>query len=332
MNVFCFLALLVSVTGFSQSRLSGSVYSAKDSTALEAVSIYFDGTTLGTITNKEGHYSITVEAGIKSPLVISMIGYAPVYITDYLKTSGEIPAIYLTETTEQLGAVYLENDDWSRKRKLNIFRKEFLGNSSEALQCIILNEDAIRLHYSKSNMQLTAWCNEPLIIQNKFLGYTVQYTLTDFSVDFEKSLTSGIQYVTLVYAEGFSFYRELKNRSKRRYLKNRETSYNGSTLHFMRSLAQQQLTENKFKIFFQSFEIPPYSRINLKKEGEYMQVALSVEKLSILFDNEEQSFIQAKTPFIIDAFGNHSPATAITMGGAMSQQRFAFMLPLDYKL
>ncbi|MFI8377950.1 carboxypeptidase-like regulatory domain-containing protein [Leeuwenhoekiella sp. NPDC079379] len=332
MKVFWFLVLLVSITGFSQSRLSGSVYSAKDSTALEAVSIYFDGTTIGTITNKEGHFTLTIEAGIKSPLVISMIGYAPVYVSDYFNTNGRIPAIYLIENTEQLDAVYLENDDWSRKRKLNVFRKEFLGNSPEALQCKILNEDVIRLHYSKSNMQLTAWSNTPLIIRNNYLGYTVQYTLTDFSVDYEQSLTSGIQYVTLVYSEGFTFYKELKNRTRSKYLKNRAASYSGSTLHFMRSLSQERLTENKFKIFYKSYEVAPYSRFKLKKEEGLMFVELLAEKLTILYDDEEQSFIQTNRPFVIDAFGNHSPATAITMGGVMSERRLAFLLPLDYKL
>lgn len=332
MKISCFLLLLVSGVAFTQQTLSGFVYSAKDSTALETVSIYFDGTTLGTITNKNGYYSIPIEDGIKSPLVISNLGYTPVYVSDYLNSSGEISAIYLTENTEVLGTVYLENDDWSRKRKLNIFRNEFLGNTPEALQCKIVNEDAVRLHYSKSNMQLTAWSNEPLILENKFLGYTVQYTLTDFSVNFEKSLTSGFEYITMVYSEGFSFFKELKSKTKRRYLKNREHSYLGSTLHFMRSLAQERLTENKFRIFYKSFEIAPYSRFKLSKQGELMQVELSVEKLSILYDNEEQSMIEVKKPFIIDAYGNHSPATALILGGAMSERRFAFMLPLDYKL
>ena len=87
MRILFFLFLLSSLSGFAQKTLNGHVYSAKDSTALEAVSVYFDGTTLGTITNSSGAYSIPIQEGIKSSLVISMLGYTPVYVSHYLNTN-----------------------------------------------------------------------------------------------------------------------------------------------------------------------------------------------------------------------------------------------------
>lgn len=331
MRIFFFLILLSSISGFAQKTLNGNVYSARDSTALEAVSVYFDGTTLGTITNSSGAYSIPIQEGIKSSLVISMLGYAPVYVSNYLNTNGQIAPIYLTENTEELSTVHIENDDWSRKKKLNVFRKEFLGNSLQALECKILNEDDLKLHYSKSNKQLTAWSDVPLVIENKHLGYLVNYSLTDFQVNYEKSIETGFTYVHQVYTEGFTFFKELKKKTKKKFIVNRQKSYLGSTLHFLRSLTQEQLTENRFKIYYKSFEVAPYSRFKLQKENSSMHVELTVDKLSILYNNEEQSFIEAQAPFIIDAFGNHSPASALSTGGVMSLKRFAFMLPLDYK-
>lgn len=328
------LLLFISLHCFtlsSQRKLKGYVYSAKDSTALEAVSIYFDGTTIGTITNQNGHYSIPVQEGIKSPLVITMMGFAPVYINNYQNSDGKMPAVYLQETAEELDQVYLETDPWTRKRKLHIFKMQFLGNSPEAFQCKILNEDAIKLHYSPSKLKLTAWANEPLIIENKHLGYTVRYTLNDFYAKYEKNL-SGLELLNMVYYEGFSFFQELNKRTRKKYIKSREDSYAGSTLHFMRSLAQKQLHENGFRIFYDKFEAPPYLHFEFRKVLNKTYVKLLKEKLSILYDNEEQSSIQTKGTFVIDAFGNHTPPSAIIMGGAMSSRRFAFMLPLDYKL
>ncbi|MFD2827428.1 carboxypeptidase-like regulatory domain-containing protein [Leeuwenhoekiella polynyae] len=333
MRIFLFFTgLLFYVTASGQKQLSGYVYSAKDSTALEAVSIYFDGTTIGTITNQNGHYSIPVQEGIKSPLVLTMMGYSPVYINNYLNTDGKMPPVYLEEMTEQLDQVFLETDPWTRERKLKVFMLEFLGHSQEALKCKIRNPEVLKLHYSPSQLKLTAWANEPLIIENKYLGYTVNYTLNDFHVNYEKSLNAGMQFVNMVYYEGFSFYQELKKKTRKKYFKNREKSYSGSTLHFMRSLAQKKLHENGFRIFYDKFEAPPYLHFEFRKVQDKTYVKLLVEKLSILYDNDEQSAIQTNQPFMIDAFGNHTPPSAIIMGGAMSTRRFAFMLPLDYKL
>ena len=324
--------LLVILSGslFGQQRLEGYVYSAKDSTVLEAASIYFDGTTVGTITNKNGHYSIPVQEGITSPLVITMMGYAPVYLNKF--ANGAMPPVYLSEKTETLDQVFLETDPWSRQRKLDVFRTQFLGNSPEAQKCRILNEDALGLHYSPSKLKLSAWANEPLIIENKHLGYTIRYTLTDFYVAYDKGRSIQYPIMNMVYYEGFSFFQELKEKTRRKYLKNREDSYNGSVLHFMRALAQKQLHENNFRIFYKKFETPPYLHFEFRKILDRTYVKLDVEALSILYDNAEQSSLKAKETFVIDAFGNHSPPSAVIMSGAMSYRRFAFTLPLDYKL
>ncbi len=323
--------VFISFSGWSQSKLTGYVYSAKDSTALADVSIYFDGTTLGTITNQKGHYSIAVEDGIKSALVISMLGYNAVYISNYQK-GGELPPVYLTESTEQLGEVYLETDPWSREHKLREFKREFLGKTLEAQKVSILNQEDIKLHYSPSKNRLTAWATKPIKIKNNYLGYIIEYELGDFYADYEKSLTSSLNLVYMVYYEGTSFFRESKSKVPRRFRKHREEAYEGSTLHFMRSLANQKLHENGFRIFHKSFETPPYQYFKIQQGEERVYIEQTAEKLSILFDNEEQSNITAKRPFTIDAFGNHYPPSAIIIGGAMGTRRIATMLPLNYKL
>ena len=325
------ILVFISVSGLAQDKLTGYVYSALDSTALEAVSIYFDGTTLGTITNQNGHFSIPVQEGVKSALVISMLGYNRVYISNY-QNSSKLPPVYLTESTEQLGEVFLETDPWSREHKLREFKREFLGHTAEAAQCSILNEEDLQLHYSPSKNKLTAWAKKPIQIKNKYLGYTVEYELGDFYAAYERSLGSGLNLVYMVYYEGTSFFKELKSKIPRRFKKHREEAYAGSALHFMRSLARQKLRENNFRIFYKSFERPPYQFFNLQQEEERMHVEQTVDKLSILFDDTQQSSILAKAPFQIDKFGNHYPPSAVVIGGAMGSRRVANMLPLDYKL
>jgi TonB-dependent starch-binding outer membrane protein SusC len=68
------LALLVSVVGFSQSRtITGKVMGSDSQEPLIGVSIVIKGTTIGTITDVDGSYTIATASG--QTLVYSFIGY-----------------------------------------------------------------------------------------------------------------------------------------------------------------------------------------------------------------------------------------------------------------
>lgn len=326
---FFLLFLMLGTTSFSQENLTGYVFDAKDSTALAAVSVYFDGTNIGTATNSEGFFVIK-KASVQTPLVIRLLGYEPVML-DVSKAFGEIGPFFLQQQTEELEEVVIEPDPWSRKKKLDIFIREFLGPTSAAAKCRIKNEEALQLFYSPSTETLTAEAKEPLTIINRHLGFEVEYNLTDFSVTFSTG-TSGLRLTHMVYYEGTSFFRELNARPRKKHLKNRKSSYHGSSLHFMRSLATRQLEANNFRIFHERFEVPPYKFFELNSAGDEVKVELQTEKLSILYKDLEQSGLEARGPFLIDSYGNHYPPHAVLLSGEMSHSRIAHLLPLNYHL
>lgn len=70
-----FLSLFALSSAFAQSRkISGTVTGADDGLSLPGVSVKVQGTTIGTQTNSQGSYSLTVPQGAKA-LVFSYIGY-----------------------------------------------------------------------------------------------------------------------------------------------------------------------------------------------------------------------------------------------------------------
>lgn len=313
----------------AQSLLQGQVYSAKDSTALFGASVYFDGTSLGVSTNEKGKFKIPLKSSTTIPLVVSSLGYETIIINNYNIKENVVFKIYLQESTESLPEVLLETDPWSRERKLRIFKREFLGSSLAAMKCRIKNAEAIRLTYIPSKEILIAEAKEPLKIINRHLGYEVTYTLTDFRVEFSTG-SSGLQFVSLVYFEGLSFFEELKKSPTKRFQRNRESAYSGSALHFMRSLASKTLTENNFRIFRKSLEVAPYHYFQLKKENDLVQVKLTESPLIILYREVEQSSLSADNLFFIDALGNHTPPYGLTVSGHMGGKRAAEMVPLNY--
>lgn len=311
--------------GFSQ-ELSGFVFNAKDSIALESVTVYFDGTNIGTITNSNGFFKIKKDNALNSPLIISSMGYETIAISN---ATAPLPKIYLNPKAELLDEVVLSPDPWSRKKKLAIFKREFLGASEESKKCKIINEDDIKLHYNPNTKMLSASADAPLILENKYLGYRITYNLMDFiyQVPGKSDLFSS----QMCYYSGTSFYEELKEKVKKRFLKAREEAYNGSTLHFMRSLSEQKLTENGFQIFHENIQVPPYKFFVFKKSGENTIIKMEVEKIIITHKDFVQSAIIAEQAFTVDSFGNHSPPDAVTFSGNMAGKRLTHTLPLNYQ-
>lgn len=115
---------------------------------MESVSIYFNNTTIGTTTNAEGDFSIDYYDALRSPLIISYLGYEKIILSDY--RSRTFLNVELIESTNQLDEVLISPDDGlTRKQKLEIFREQFLGSSKNGWSCKILNEDDLILRYDK---------------------------------------------------------------------------------------------------------------------------------------------------------------------------------------
>jgi hypothetical protein len=70
-----FAAVFFSITSFSQSvRLSGSVRDSSNQQAVQAVSVTIKGSSLGTYTDANGNFQLTVP-GLPVTLVVSSIGF-----------------------------------------------------------------------------------------------------------------------------------------------------------------------------------------------------------------------------------------------------------------
>lgn len=328
--IICFLLLLTAGTVNSQNRISGTVLSAEDSTAIIGASIYFDGTSIGVSSNQDGVFDISFMDN-NSALIITSLGYEALVLdaSEILKKSAN-SKYYLPIKREELETVYLETDPWSRSRKLSHFRKEFLGRNYAKYNCKIVNEDAIKLRYSPSEKTMIATANEPLIIHNEYLGYAIRYRLADFELRFQ--MNGGLLLPYSIYFAGSAYFQPLKKKTGRRILRNRDRSYYGSSLHFMRSLYKQKLEENNFAIYHRRFQVPPYKFFNISEEGKNRRIELLADELSILYDKTEQSAIVSKNAFTIDQFGNPSPPEAILLKGIMSEKRISELLPLDYKI
>ncbi|MEP0213700.1 MAG: carboxypeptidase-like regulatory domain-containing protein [Cellulophaga sp.] len=327
---FFFLFALLFLQGFTQNTVSGYVLDEVSKEPLQGASVFYDGTTIGVVTNTNGYFSISTEKNSTSPLVISYFGFKNKVVNVVGKTT--VGTIYLQEAIEELNEVVLEPDTWSREKKLRIFRNQFLGPTLPAQKCKILNEDDIRLYYSKKEDVLYAYANKPILVQNKFLGYNLEYHLQDFEVRYKTNI-NGFRLTGSVFYAGTTLFKEIDKKTRRKYIKNRELTYYGSTLHFMRALSAKRLTEENFRIFKESLEVNPYDYYKVESIGNgNTKVTQTLERLNVLYNRWSNSFVVVtQNPFEIDAYGNHSPVDVVLFGGDMGLLRIANTLPLDYE-
>ncbi|HCN83715.1 MAG TPA: hypothetical protein DIT07_08845 [Sphingobacteriaceae bacterium] len=298
--------------------ISGTVLEAGTDKPISNVSIYFDGTLNGTSTNKVGSFSLYPQANTKIPLIISAVGYDTETITDY--PLGKKLIIYLKAKTYDLDAITITaSDGMSREEKLKVFRREFLGTSYFARNCEIENESDIHLTYNKQTKTVKAFCDNPVIVRNKNLGYTFNFILQAFT-----SSAKGASFY------GPQFFKEDITEVNANVARARERAYLGSRMHFIRSLWNNDLVNNDFEIYRERAADLNYDSIVVSYGGQkYIRLKSTI---GILYKGRP-AFVFTDTPgkdIFIDKDGYNDPV-GINWGGDIGRQRTGDMLPLEYK-
>jgi hypothetical protein len=312
--------------------LTGRVIDKVTQDPIETVSVYFDNTTIGTTTDENGDFVITYSDAVQSTLVISFLGYEKVLIGDY--RNRDTIFVELEEASNLLDEVYLEYDDGlSRRQKLRLFRKEFLGRSSFGKSCKILNENDLTLRYNQRDQALYASSRVPLKVKNKALQYEVSYDIIDFEVQYRIVNLETQNFVpNSVSYQGTAFFKDLEKSKKKKIIKNRERAYRGSVQHFMRSIYNKNLKEEGYSIFFGGFAVDEWAYFSVENldDSVFKKVSLK-DRVNILFDKEAQSEIKLSVEeFFVDAYGNYAPILGVYFIGAMGVQRLGDTLPSDY--
>lgn len=223
------VTLALSHSSFAQYTLKGQVLDSANNEPLPLATIYLNNTTLGTSSDLEGIFSLNIPAG-NYEAVISYTGYKTIVYRLPID-EPEKPLIFKLKQEEiELDEVSINSKrDPSWFTNIQIFKKHFLGESTEARKTKIENEDKIIIDHNKSEKQLFAIAREPLVIVNEALGYRLSYTLERFFFDFNTNLVSYL---------GYPFFEELEgnDRQIQRWERARQDAYEGSFMHFARIL------------------------------------------------------------------------------------------------
>lgn len=237
----------------SQNSLTGKILDSLTHKPIPYVNVFFANSTIGTVSDTTGSFTIKNIPDGKYDLTFSFVGYNTVQLSIDFPGSVQQVLVYLTEQIIQLKEVSVTADTSNWKSNFQQFKSYFLGSTQNASRTQILNPRTVRLYFDPSDRILTGRAKTEIEIENRALGYKIYYQLVEFVVDFANE--------NMVYL-GIPRFEELSpkgNREHERWMEERRRAYNGSFIHFIKSLKQNELEKNGFEAHA-FFRVPNKSR------------------------------------------------------------------------
>jgi hypothetical protein len=148
------LSLVFSLSSVAQI-INGRIFNEKKIPLLN-VDIYFDGTTIAVTSDKEGKFSLNYNYEANNVLVVSCPGYQTIFLSS-IDSKKELNISMNPLSNNLKEVVITRNDKFSRKQKLELFRKQFLGKTPNGKSSLIKNEEDIYFKYDKKNYVLKAF-------------------------------------------------------------------------------------------------------------------------------------------------------------------------------
>ncbi len=351
----------------SKAQVAGWVRTYKTKEPLIGANVFINGTTIGTTTDDYGNYRLPSLQEGSHLLIFSYLGYEivsyPLKVLDgqAFRING-----LMNEKITQLRNVEIQSkplvEEYQHSKYLRLFSREFIGRSANASRCSIENPNALDFGKDEEDMLLWAESDRPIIVNNLALGYRVSFDLEYFRLD------SG---VTKFYAKArFENLSPENKRTRKRWKRNRQKTYEGSAFHFFKSLMLDRLEVEGFELLYLAedgrdsigvksqdivtkdshgvwwFDPKKPLAVTYTKELEslqYLKIAHEPEEDPMFFFRRNQLMHEEKPKFqrsvleiigadkvLIDLTGKILEPKKLIVRGYWSWERMADLIPLDY--
>lgn len=241
--LFTLLCSFISVINAQTYQLTGTIVTEQENRKIEGASIFINNASIGTTSDKEGSFSLLHIPFAKFELVVSHISYETVVVPITADSMGKHLIIKMQPKKSELqDVVVVPADKYGWQKWGSLFTRNFIGTTDLSQECTIKNPEVLRFRFNKTTGRLRVTAVDKVLIENKALGYIIAFQLEEFVYDRKQSLTSFVGYTSFTPMKTTSEHRQ------RAWKKKRLEAYNGSLMHFMRSLYQNKLVEDKFEI------------------------------------------------------------------------------------
>jgi hypothetical protein len=338
--MFLWILLIIS-SGYAQeynTKIHGYIFDETTGEPIEDANVYIANSTWGSSTNRDGYYSFKQIIPGAHDLVVTIIGYEYRSKRFLLESNSEQkfdfqlkPVIYETETTIVEGEI---PDEWLED--LEFFERYFLGETDFSDDCEIKNKEVLNFK-ELNNSIFEAKAIQPLIIENRSMGYSIECVLINFVYNYDLNT-----YAWSIKPKFIDLEPEDEDQSAE-WDENRYEAFEGSVYHFLRSFVAKSLPEDGFdisRVLQAGQKIPrgQWRTILLEydeyiEEGDYSNTTiLNFEHfLHVVFDGTYVSWIGLNYREItLDELGNPYEESAYVVYGEWSKHGIANLLPKNY--
>jgi hypothetical protein len=244
--LFIFMAHMMPWNLFAQKgELTGIVKDEKTGEGLPFANVFISKTTLGTVTDIKGAYTLkNIPAGAQE-LVCSFVGYQT-FIKKLEINPGEPGKLNITLRPDV--AVLREVEVSSKRdkaweRKLVYFKKVFLGDDELGRDCKILNPWVIDFDEKQvdGKVVFTAKSARFIEIDNFALGYHVSYFLNNLEATDDYYLING--------QSRFTELKTINPGTAKKWIANRANAFSGSSRHLFKSIVKGSSTKEGFQVY-----------------------------------------------------------------------------------
>ncbi|MBS1681486.1 MAG: carboxypeptidase-like regulatory domain-containing protein [Bacteroidetes bacterium] len=239
--------------------VKGRVSDKGSSQPLPFATIYLNNTTIGSSSDENGYFELLFSSIPKFDLIVTYLGYNPQHFYFSVKSDSTLVLdILLTPKDTLLPEAIFSPDSSDRKRNYKEFKNLILGGFKDT-DVRILNPRDIYIYFDQVENSLFALSRNPIRIENKVLGYYIEYNLENFKASYRTD--------KLIF-RGSVFFREMKpsnNKQRSKWKRARLKVYWGSLNHLIKCILNNKLIEEGYEAHIVYPQIrPPDNLINKK--------------------------------------------------------------------
>ncbi len=334
-NLVKILFLTISLSAQAQQKFSVAgriIENNQKGAPVPFAHVYLNGTSMGTQADVNGRFVLkNIPKGIYK-FSISMVGFK----TSMKLTSIDSDLNNLVERLDENVTDLLEvrvkgQKDKVWNKSIRDFENEFLGRDISRSEVQILNREVIDVMYDKQKKVLTAKAEQPLLIENRNLGYLYR----GFLVDFQK----GTRRMSFKASGYFEPLKPSSPKQQARWEANRKRVFQGSIKHFLWSLYRNRLSDERFYAYYIKDRrdmgvVPEFKADEVIRPTSDSTVFLleltGMLSIDYTFNFRQNSKVMPVSQIFFNQFGELIDPYSLELFGKMSENRMGKELPSDY--
>lgn len=260
----CFLLVLFSSSPSLYAQvITGNVKDEKTGLPLPFANVFVNNTTIGAVTDTKGNYRISGDLPPNPELAVSFVGYHTKFRKISLQGRSQISVNFeLSPKEEGLSEVMLKSKRDKRwERYMRRFERVFLAVPDDPFFGKIEIKNPWVVDFEEGRIPgrgkfLAASASQPILIENRALGYQIEYHLQEFV-----EMSGGFHYFGLA---NFKTMEESIDSAQWEIARN--SAYFGSVKHFLSSLLRRRAEEDGFKLY--EVTLPPMGQLRTNRFEE----------------------------------------------------------------